>query len=371
VYADAESPARFSLLSTGGRFSVLNRRTPLLGGDEGKVAFVPFEDIHNRLIEIDSARGQNSYPGTGKRDSSRVALFDPEPDYFYTGRSMSAAGRFIQLQVLQPSERVRLELDYTASLKADGENAIAPAEAIGNDRVAFGAIGRGSARLYSPAVQTQTIGGRNYVAIDMGVDGNLFSERRTGLMRLYGTAIPLDSRKITGFVRDLSAVTEDRYLQLQAPSGVSHFPDDLANKNLEYSGIYEDGWVAEQSFLRLQQPLAQSALSVRLMVPQGHKPGILRILADGLEVAESDLHEGKNELNATVPDRIGPLRIDLRFDRSTPLAAPDRRPASALLQFVGFEEIKKGTSGEIAAPPLVIETIGIRLKNTVEPRFAG
>ncbi len=77
-----------------------------------------------------------------------------------------------------------------------------------------------------------------------------------------------DTRQITGFARDISFVSEENYISLTPPSALQGFADDLKNKDLEYSGFYEDGWVAETSYVVLQQPSNRSVLWVSLMVPE-------------------------------------------------------------------------------------------------------
>jgi hypothetical protein len=219
-------------------------------------------------------------------------------------------------------------------------------------------VGRGSARLFSPLLQPQTIAGRHYVAVDMGANPRMFLQSRRGLMRWFGTSVPLDSRRINGFLRDVSAVGGEQYDNLQAPTAISRFPADLASRDLEYSGIYEDGWVAEDSFLRLRQPVGRSQLVVRAMVP-GLLRGAtaIRVFADGNPVAQSVLRPGDNEVRAILEDSAeGPAarrRIDLKFDRGTGLPAPDGRIVSAQLKFVGFSG-GPGSPEEIAAPPIRI-----------------
>ena len=184
----------------------------------------------------------------------------------------------------------------------------------------------------------------------MGTAGKPFVKERRGLMRWFGASVPLDSRRITGFVRDLSAIASEDYDTLRAPANVSAFPADLAQKTLEYSGIYEDGWVAEDSFLFLRKPARPALLTVRAAVPVlGQRAATLQVLADGKRVAQASLHAGDNEVHALLDGPAARSRIDLRFDVSTPLPAPDGRPVSAQLKFVGFRQ-SAGTRVEIADP---------------------
>ena len=75
--------------------------------------------------------------------------------------------------------------------------------------------------------------------------------RRPGVTGSWGKSVALDPRSLTSYVRDVSLVTPAQYGRLRAPSAIRSIPADLANLNLEYSGIYEDGWVARTSYAQL------------------------------------------------------------------------------------------------------------------------
>jgi hypothetical protein len=353
--AGKDGEVDYSLLSTGPALSVLDRRQPAGAPSGLMVKVVPSERVRNHLILVDSELGRHYFHSGSARGEGRVSMFQLEPDYFYPGRTMSAVGRVLLFEVLHASHGLRLQMEYTASLQSDGRNTIPPVQAIGAQRKPFGAVGRGSARLFSSPLEPQMIGGRQYVAIDMGADGRLFKQHRSGLMRWFGTSIPLDSRRINGFMRDVSAVDAEQYDNLQAPTSVSHFPVDLACKDLEYSGVYEDGWVAEESFFRLRQSAQRAQLIVRAMVPGlGQKPTTLRVFVDGSQVAQAQLRPGDNEVRTTVQRTAGLRRIDLRFDSSTALPAPDGRVVCAQLKFIGFSE-GGNSSQEIAEPPIAMD----------------
>lgn len=350
--AGRDGDTGYSLLASGPYLSVVNRRQPRVRGSI--VAMVASQELHNYLLQVDSELGKNYYAKGNARAEGRVATFQLEPDYFYPGSFMSGVGRVILYEVLHPSPRVRLEMEFSASVLSDGRNAIPPVQAIGAQRLSFGALGRGSARLFSPPLETQTIDGRHYVAVDMGAPGRLFPQQRSGLMRWFGAAIPLDSRRITGFLRDVSALDEQEYVNFRAPGEVANFPADLGRKELEYSGIYEDGWVAEDSFVQLRQPPEGSQLTVRAMVPAlPPRATSLRVFADGNPVANAPLRAGDNEVQVPLEGPAARRRIELRFDSVTALPAPDGRLVSAQLKFVGFRENTAGLT-EISTRPIGI-----------------
>ncbi len=346
--------ADYSLVASGPLLSPLNRSQRSDHATGSLVSLMASEQVRNRLIQVNSELGANYYHSGKARAEGRIAMFQLEPDYFFPGRTMSGVGRVILFEVLHPTRGMRLEMEYTASLQSDGSNTIPPAQAIGRQRTSLNATGRGSARLFSPPLDPQMIGGRYYVAIDMGAQGRLFPQKRSGLMRWYGTSVSLDSRRITGFLRDVSAIDSEQYDQLPAPTQVSHFPADLDNKALEYSGIYEDSWLAEESFLQLRQPARRAQLSIRAMVPPlGQKPTRLHVFVDGSPVAEAALHPGDNEVTAMLDGPVARRRVDLHFDSVAALPGSDGRLVSAQLKYVGFTE-DSGKTDEIAQPPISI-----------------
>jgi hypothetical protein len=326
-----------TLLQSSGDQGIFNRRSmpPGLGF---ALRAVDLAQAHNQLLYVASSFGTPYYGFQSNRSLGRVSMYQPEDDYYYPQTTMVSLGRDSLLRILSPSREFRLSLEYTATLNADHESRIPPISIIGKERQFLLAEGRGSARLFSPVVQPQEIGGGAYLLLDMGTWGFRFPERRVGVMALYGKDIPLDSRRIVGFGRDVSAISEEEYEQLAVPEHVQSFPADLANKALEYSGFYEDGWVAESSYLKLRQSADDSPLIVHVMVPLvAGKPASshITILVDGSAVAGRNLTPGECEL--VIPAAGGGKRnIELVFDKAVNLPDPDNRPVSAMIRFVGF-----------------------------------
>ena len=157
-------------------------------------------------------------------------------------------------------------------------------------------------------------------------------------MRLWGRKYVADNRRIAGFTRDISLMSSGQYDAIRPPSSVQTFPRDLKNKNLEYSGIYEDGWVAESSEMVLQPDEGATHLIATALVPtvKGNRTASWAVLSvDGVEIARKTI--GSNAVAFDVPfTGTGRHRISLQFDRSTGLPSPDFRPVSAQLRYVGF-----------------------------------
>lgn len=273
------------------------------------------------------------------RALGRVSMYQVENDYFFPGNSLASLGRESLFHVVHGSPQVRMVVEYSASLNSDRDNRIPGASVIGDDRYFFRIEGRGSARLFSPSIRLQQINRGQYAALDMGTWGWSFPERRSWIMKLYGNNFRFDSRKITGFARDISLISEEDYTALNAPVAIQLFPGDLGNKDLEYSGIYEDGWVAESSYAILRQPQDQATLVVSLNVPLLHnrRPSAWAALwLDGKEISRASTASGTISFKIPVQG-IGRRRVELRFDRADNLPDPDGRPVSARILYLGFQ----------------------------------
>jgi hypothetical protein len=194
-------------------------------------------------------------------------------------------------------------------------------------------LGRGSARVFSSPVKPQLIAGQPYVLLDLGVDPRVLKMPRHGIQDLWSASIPLDPRPLTSYVRDVSLVSDDDYRKLTAPTALRSFPGDLADSDLEYSGIYEDGWTAEKSYVVLAGGKAADLVVRANVLPPAAKQ--VEILVDGRRVLRKAISPGPVELRARVPASTSPRRVELRFAGALRLSAGDDRPASALLQFLG------------------------------------
>src|SRR5262249_40504978 len=122
--------------------------------------------------------------------------------------------------------------ELSATLNADRDNRLPPAAAIGTERVPLPVCGRGSCRVFSPPLVPQRIGGRWYVALDMGTRGVQFPDRREGLMTCWGTGLRFDRRWLVGFARDISLLGAEDYAHMAPPAALAEFPRDLQHPDL-------------------------------------------------------------------------------------------------------------------------------------------
>ena len=328
---------KIALITPTQRQGVFNRRS-FEPNSLQNFALSAWSQVKDHLIFVPSKLGPHYFPSTHS-----ASFYQLEPDHFYPGQTMAAIGRYFLLRVIHPSETVRLALDLTSSLQADQENKLPPAIAIGTEAEIFPLKGRGSARVFSPPLIPQMIDGLPYLGIDLGREAIAFPTVRKGLMNLYGKDVPIGRKRLVAFGRDISLVSDATYAALSPPSSVQNFPADLRNPNLEYSGIYEDGWVSEAAFLTLAQPAAASQLIIQGVVPQIKDAAFtseLEVRVDGKAIAHQTLKLGEFTLQVEVPAAAQRRRVDLLFSQFQRLPASDGRPAAIQLKKLGFVEAK-------------------------------
>jgi hypothetical protein len=307
----------------------------------GKVPIVgiPQSKLRNHLVFIDSKLGQHYY---GFADPDKRTIYQAEIDWFQPNSTFTAIGRYWLMEVVNPSDTVRLELSITAGLKNDRSNLLPPAEAIGTQRESFPLAGRGSAHVFSPPVKVQKIGGLSYVMMDMGVDGQPPKQPpRSGLATLYGKNVLVDNRRFIGFSRGISMVSEQEYASLDAPTKVQKFPNDLLNnRDLEYSGMFEDGWVSEAVLLGLKSLPDQTQFVVEGGVPLTGDPNFstqAQILIDGVTVHTQVLSVGSFSMKVPFSGRTGRHSVEIRFSHIQNLPGEDGRPVAAIASYIGFD----------------------------------
>lgn len=336
--ATVEAPAHPLLfVATTGRQSPFNRwHDPEDAGPNFRGGTIA--DFPNHLVFVASELGEPYFV----HGRERVGIYQLEADVMFEGRTMAAVGRYLLFDVVNASPGARLELDLSETIMGDGENRLPPAEAIGTARCAFPIVGRGSARVFSAPLTAQGVGGEAFVAIDMGKEGDSIHFVPGGLMKLWGREVRLDHRRLVGFLRDISLVSESEYQSLHAPAIVERFPQDLMPRTLEYSGLYEDGYVGDRSFVALTQPPGVKRLVVEGRIPLIGDPGFTTdvvLTVDGRELVRRTLGLDRFRLSADVPESTSTLnrrRIELTFSRMQRLPDPDGRPAGAQLTRIGF-----------------------------------
>jgi hypothetical protein len=340
------SPESFqctTLISMTDQLSMYNRRHA-----DVNAPFVatPCDEVRNHLVLVESSRGLRYTIG----DPLNTAVYGLEADPLFPGRTFAGVGRYLLFQEVQATQNARLVVALTNTVGGTPDRRVPPIAAVGTERQGLGAIGRGSARLFSKPVVPQRILGRDFVMLDMGVDASPQPQSaRTGLMAWYGTNVVDDRRRLVGYLRDVSLVSESEYQGRTVPSQITTLPTDLTNPDLEYSGIYEDGWLSDQAFVSLKQPEDDGTLSVRGLIPQigdSTFTTALHTLVDGQEVDRRTLIPGEFELHLAMPGPAGVRHVELEFSATQFLPGRDGRPAAAFLRELA---IRPGDTSSAAA----------------------
>jgi hypothetical protein len=304
---------------------------------------LPCNAPRNLLAFVSSDLGESFYVPRHRRN---VSFFQWQADPYFPHGTMVGFGRYALFQVLGGSVGDRLAIELTDTLAHDGANLLPPAAVVGSSRSVLPLQGRGSARVFSPPLKPQVIGGTPYILLDMGVDGRLPVVNRPGLQHLYGRSVPIDPRYLTAYVRDISLVTAEQYGHLHPPSALHGFPANLASPNLEYSGLYEDGWIGADSYVRLAGG-PSTYLVVQGEIPSG-AGGLLQVFVDRHQVYSMKTAPGRLALRALVPAANATRRVELHFSRTIRLKAPDLRPAAAQLSFIGLESPQRSPKTSVA-----------------------
>lgn len=304
-----------------------------LAQDYGSSYFSYSSNASNRLQFIHSSLGNHYYLG----DRNVTAFYQLENDPMFPGQKFASLGRHLLLQAINSSNQPRAVMELTATIAKQFESEL-PRPNINGSVMNF--MGRGTGRVFSEPITPSQVDEARYVSIDMGRDGKRLPSSTKGLMLLYGREIPADQRRITAFGRDISLISEEQYQAIQPPANLKSFPADLADKNLEYSGIYEDGWISEKSFFVLSPNANSKFIAVTGSVPQIANPNfstILKLRVNGKEIGSQRLALGNFELKLPITSLAPKQRIDLEFSNYQTLPGSDGRIAPAKINFIGFE----------------------------------
>ncbi|QKJ03469.1 hypothetical protein [Yersinia mollaretii] len=318
------------LIASAAKQNIFNGRDSTDG--QGYFELIP--SPLNYLIFIHSELGNHYYHSD---DRKKTAFYTLENDPMFPGRTFSALGQDLLFLAIKPTKTPRVVMELTSTIVKQYDSEL-PTPKVQN--VPIGFVGRGSGRIFSDPIELTDIDGMSFVSVDMGREGKQMSNSHKGLMLLYGRDVSLDSRYITTFGRNISLISEEQYQLLQPPQSVTHFPADLANPNLEYSGIYEDGWISEHSFFKFKVGKETDKFIVRGVIPQLGKSADfateLKIRINGQLVAQQKLGVGAFSVEVPVTGLSDNPRVDLEFTNYQKLPGDDGRITAGKIDFIGF-----------------------------------
>jgi hypothetical protein len=198
--------------------------------------------------------------------------------------------------------------------------------------------GHGAVNRVVGPIRPVTVDGTAYLALDFNEVPVQFPSPRAGLQALYNTVVPLDSRKLVAYARDISVVSRAELASLRRPAALRRFPDDLVfARGLEFAGIYEDAWLSPESEFILAAGPAGGLVRLRGEVPElpgsGLGSGMLRARLNGREFT---LPAAAGEFDWLLPlkEAGDATHLALRFSATTKLAGNDGRPVGGKLRSV-------------------------------------
>jgi len=237
--------------------------------------------VKDRLVFVHSELSPHYYSSA----RFRAAFFQRETEPISHGKaSFHGTGEFTVFHIINPSPDLRMMIDFSrTSLGAGRTELPKKAVVLGDDDYHLPFVGSGSARVFTPVLKPEYYEGQAYLTIDFGDPAEVINKPKTGLMRWYGVKYALDDRRLVGFTRDISVLTDEQYRAVPRPTKLSVFPDDLLNnKGLEYSGIYEDGWLGRDAYFKLGASHTGQVLTFK-----GYIPDIPRFRSTGVDVTVS------------------------------------------------------------------------------------
>jgi hypothetical protein len=304
-------------------------------GEQGLYMFRPLEEVKDRLIFIHSELGPHYYSSA----RYRASFFQREPEpisqkkhYFH------GTGRYTMFEVLNPSAPdLRLMIDFSRT-SLGGPRSVLPPNALvrGELNYPVGFVGSGSARIITALIKPQNFEGLSYFTLDFGENGKVIEKRKTGLMNLYGLKYNLDDRNLVGFTRDVSVITEEQYRRLKRPTRIASLPWDLYdNPGLEYSGVFEDGWLGDRAYLKLGASKKGDVVTFKGEIPDtaGFRANgtELTITIAGLPSQPIVLKPGKFTLNRFVPTDVDITAVEFAFSRTENYGTTDQRYLASFL----------------------------------------
>jgi hypothetical protein len=334
AFANISETARPVLVTAAGNQSVVNNSS--VRPKEGRYYLEHLDEVRNHLAEVGSTLGHGITPGL----VDRVALWQREPDNVRPGGGMQAMGRHLLFEVINPAPGSRILLDVTSGPLGKTDIELSHARVIGDGGGELGIVGRGATRVLSEPIVPRAIGGHFYLALDMGAEPRKFPYERSGITALYNRDLNPDPRSIVGFARNISLLTEEEVRAMSPPPAIEHFPADLFSPGLLFSGVYEDGWMAEAAKFRLGADRPTNSVRISAEVPGLNRfaaGAMIEVLVDGRYIDRRRLEPGDLALQLPIDAAAGPRWVELRVDTTERLPIPDGRIASIRLKSIAVE----------------------------------
>ena len=300
-------------------------------------------DVHDHLVFVHSELSPHYYSSA----RFRAAFFQREGEPVSKGKSyFHGTGRFNVFHIINPSPDLRVIVDFSRTSLGAGRSMLPKqATVVADDDYHLNFVGSGSARVISQVIRPEYYEGEPYFMIDFGDPARVIEKEKTGLMRWYGVKFALDDRRLVGFTRDISVITDEQYRSMPRPTKIGVFPRDLLEyKGLEYSGIYEEGWIGTDAYFKMG-----SSHSGQVLYFKGFIPDIPRFRKMGVDATISinekptevvNLKAGRFAIARLVKDSADVTSISLHFSDSQVYDRDkDKRSVSAFVNEISINDI--------------------------------
>ena len=292
--------------------------------------------VKDRLIFIHSELSPHYYSSA----RFKAAFFQREPEPITFGEVyFHGTGRYTLFNIKNPSPKLRVIMDFTRTSLGENRSQL-PQKAIviGDEDYRLPFVGHGSARVVTDIIKPEYFDKEAFITVDLGEKPEPIWKDKTGLMTMYGRKFNLDDRRLVGFTRDISVITDEQYQNMRRPMRISKFPRDLyMNPGLEYSGLFEDGWMADDAYIKLGP-----SKPGQLVVFRGYIPDIPKFRTRGIELTISindrpteivTLKSGKFDLSRVITEASKVTTVTLHFSEAEVYdPRRDRRAVSAYVQ---------------------------------------
>ena len=296
------------------------------------------------LSFIHSDQGEHYYNLANSK--KKISFYQKQKDPYSPNQSMAGIGRYFLFEVTSPSPELYLRVAVTKSILGNGRTKLFEHAVIkGEHDLPANFKGDGAANLFIGPLNPLFINGVSYLALDFGEEGQLPEKDTTGIMSLFRKTKRIDPRYLTGYARDISAITGEKYATMERPRSIKDFPNDLAEaKTLEFSGWYEDGWISQHSYVVLGPRKQGEDLVIKGIIPGTEKfiseGQTITVSVNGISLCDQQkLKTGPFELTFSMPKddkKKNSTRIDIEFSGVEKLATPDDRPVAAKISYLGL-----------------------------------
>lgn len=298
--------------------------------------------VKDRLVFLHSELSPHYYSSA----RFKAAFFQREGEPITKGEIyFHGTGRYTHFNVINPSPNLRMIVDFTRTSLGKGRSEL-PKKAIiiGDEDYPLPFVGHGSARVASPVLKPEYFEKQAYLTIDFADQPRPIDKPKTGLMRAWGEKFNLDDRRLVGFTRDISIITDEDYRKLPRPTRIGEFPWDLIRyPGFEYSGMFEDGWMAYDAWFKMGPSHPGQVLTFKGFVPKTERfetTGIdVTVSINGKPTEIVNLKTGEFTLTRLIREAAEITSIALHFSDAQVYGGEDPRPFSAFVREISIDDI--------------------------------